>query len=105
MGETYKIDFAIKTLPHFLASAASGEKTFTVRANDRPYEVGKIVRGYMPDFPQIFCDFVITYVLTDAEFSQGLQPGYCVCGIKPIDESQAAPVLAAYEAIKKGAKI
>ncbi len=103
MGETYKIDFTIKTAPHFLAAAASGKKTFTVRKNDRPYEVGKIVRGYMPDFPQIFCDFVITYVLTDADFPQGLQPGYCVCGIERLDESQAAPVLAAYFEISKGA--
>lgn len=101
MGETYKIDFAIKTLPRFLAAAASGEKTFTLRVNDRPYEVGKIVRGYLPGFPQIFCDFVITYVLTAEEFPQGLQPGYCVCGIKLLNESQPAAVLAACEVIKK----
>lgn len=101
MGETYKIDFAIKTLPRFLAAAASGEKTFTVRANDRPYEVGKVVRGYLPGFPQIFCDFVITYVLKAEEFPQGLKPGYCVCGIKLLDDSQALAVLAAYEVIKK----
>lgn len=101
MGETYKIDFAIKTLPRFLAAAASGAKTFTLRLNDRPYEVGKIVRGYMPGFPLVFCDFVITYVLTAEEFPQGLKPGYCVCGIKLLDESQPAAVLAAYEVIKK----
>lgn len=101
MGETYKIDFAIKTLPRFLAAAAAGEKTFTIRANDRPYEAGKIVRGYIPGFPQIFCDFVITYVLTAEEFPQGLQPGYCVCGIQLLDGEQARAVLAAYEVIKK----
>lgn len=101
MSKAYKVDFQIKTLPHFLAAAASGEKTFTVRTNDRPYEVGKVVRGYMPGFPQVFCDFAITYVLTAAEFPQGLKPGYCVCGIKLLNASQAAAVLAAYEVIKK----
>lgn len=101
MGETYKIDFAIKTLPRFLAAAAAGEKTFTVRKNDRPYKVGSIVRGYFAWLPADFLRLRNTYVLTAKEFPQGLKTGYCVCGIKLLDESQAAPVLAAYEVIKK----
>lgn len=80
----------VKTHPKYLAAAISGEKTFTVRKNDRDYEVGQIIRkmGYTPLKGYIGeqADFQITYILTHDDFPDGIKEGYIVCGIKLISK-------------------
>lgn len=77
-----------KTYPKYLAAAISGEKTFTIRKNDREYEVSQIIRkmGYIPDrgYTGEHADFQITYILTHDDFPNGIKEGYIVCGIKLI---------------------
>ena len=84
-----KIDFSVKTAPEYLLAAVKGEKTFTIRKNDRPYKVGAIIRkcGFANGSYTGECaDFVITYVLTHDDFPSGIKDGYCVCGIKFIKD-------------------
>lgn len=78
----------VKTYPNNLVAAIRGEKTFTVRKNDREYEVGGIIRkmGYTPlkGYTGEYADFKITYILTHDDFPDGIKEGYIVCGIKLI---------------------
>lgn len=78
----------VKTYPKYLVAAIRGEKTFTVRKNDREYEVGGVIRkmGYTPDkgYTGEYADFKITYILTHDDFPDGIKEGYIVCGIKLI---------------------
>lgn len=78
----------VKTHPKYLAAAISGEKTFTIRKNDRPYEAGGVIRkmGYTPQkgYTGEYADFQITYILTHDDFPVGIKEGYIVCGIKLI---------------------
>lgn len=80
----------VKTHPKYLLAAIRGEKTFTVRKNDRDYEVGEIIRkmGYTPlkGYTGEYADFLITYILTHDDFPDGIKKGYVVCGIKLISK-------------------
>lgn len=80
----------VKTHPKYLAAAISGEKTFTVRNNDREYEVGGVIRkmGYIEGegYTGENADFEITYILTHDDFPDGIKEGYIVCGIKLISK-------------------
>lgn len=84
-----KPDFAVKTDPKYLDAAIRGDKTFTIRKNDRPYKVGAIIRkfGYTPAFgmTERVADFEVTYVLTHDDFPAGIKKGYVVCGIKLLE--------------------
>lgn len=99
---TNNYDIAVKVAPRYLYDAARGEKTFTIRKADRPYAVGKILRAYIPDFNEIFCDFHITYLLKASDFPQGIKKGYCILGISPISpvEHRRAVMLACQPLIK-----
>lgn len=81
-------DFAIKTEPKYLEAAICGDKTFTIRKNDRPYKVGTIIRkmGYDREFGMTGknADFEITYILTHEDFPEGIKEGYVICGIKAV---------------------
>lgn len=82
----------VKTHPKYLASAIKGEKTFTVRKNDHDYEVGGVIRkmGYTPDkgYTGEYADFKITYILTHADFPDGIKEWYIVCGTKLISREK-----------------
>lgn len=81
----------VKTHPKYLTAAISGEKTFTIRKNDRDYEVGQIIRkmGYTPDkgYTGEYADFKIIYILTHDDFPDGIKEEYIVCGIKLISKN------------------
>ena len=97
-----KYDIIIKTNPKYFKAAVKGDKTFTIRKNDKPYKVGSIVRklDWMPDLHETgeHVDFKITYILTHNDFPDGIKKGYCVCAIKPINEIKKDQRIAELEA-------
>lgn len=76
----------LKILPEFFGKVISGEKTFEVRKNDRPYNVGDMlalnewdpVNGYTGNSCLVFVD----YILNDSEYCK---IGYITMSIKPCD--------------------
>lgn len=82
--------YFVKTHPKYLEAAIKGEKTFTVRNNDREYEVGGVIRkmGYIEGegYTGENADFKITYILTHDDFPDGIKEGNIVCGIKLISK-------------------
>lgn len=73
----------VKTQPHFFFDAVLRIKTFTIRKDDRGYQVGDILRKINIDPFDIDDtqkqDFMITYKIAGGQF--GIEPGYCVLGI------------------------
>lgn len=76
----------MKTEVEFFDAAWSAAKTFSVRLVDRPYKVGDILRKIRLDdagkCTDQQCDYIITYRLNGGQ--SGVEPGYCVLGIKRI---------------------
>lgn len=79
----------LKTLPEYWWAVNDGTKTFEVRKNDRDFQVGDyLIMVYYdpsPDFrtDQEFFGIEVSYVLNGGQF--GVDPDYCILGIKPLD--------------------
>lgn len=81
---------ALKTWPQYFKDIASGEKTFELRKDDRPFQVGDILllqewggtesAGYTGKEETR----IISYILRDAS-ALGLKKDYCIIGFKGID--------------------
>lgn len=83
----------IKILESFAKAVHAGDKTFEVRKNDRGYQKGDTVRFIvlydsdkceMTDHPLSKKLYKITYVLN----GWGIEDGYCVFGIKPVEKGE-----------------
>ena len=84
---------SLKILEHFADAVVSGDKTFEVRKDDRIYCKGDSIKftavsGYVDDrittvqHPINEKVYEITYVLK----GWGIKDGYCVFGIKEVQE-------------------
>lgn len=78
----------LKVWKEYYPDVESGKKPFEVRKNDRNYKVGDEL--YLREFDQINQTYTgngvyktVTYVLHGGMF--GLDPDYCVMGLKPIE--------------------
>lgn len=99
----------IKILEHFADAVVSGDKTFEVRKNDRNYQRGDRVKfmaigqGITVDFPvkhpvdekmyEITYDFPVKHPINEKMYEityvlkgWGIEEGYCVFGIKEVQE-------------------
>ena len=79
----------IKIKESFANAVYTGDKTFEVRNNDRGYQKGDHVKFTvlydsdgceMVSHPLMGEQYEITYVLSGC----GIEPGFCVFGIRPI---------------------
>ena len=78
----------LKTLPEFYEAVISGDKTFEFRENDRNFQIGDklILQEYNKSTRQYLGReswFQVTYVLKGFT---GIIDGYCVLGIKIVEE-------------------
>lgn len=82
----------LKVLPEFYAALDDGSKTFEVRKDDRPFEVGHHLRlrewsperGFHNDIALDWQTREITYILRGVQAEAfGVQPGFCVLGLSP----------------------
>lgn len=85
----------LKTLPTYFNDVIEGKKTFEVRKNDRPFEVGDLLALNEYDakiecYTGRSCCVYIDYILNDAEYCKS---GYVVLGIKPctVEKHNEAP--------------
>lgn len=80
---------ALKCYPQYFADLHSGNKTFELRKEDRPFEVGDtlIIQEYDPESTTGMCysgrelTYIISYILRDAP-KFGLKPGFAILGLK-----------------------
>lgn len=73
----------LKILPEYFEDILSGEKTFEIRKNDRPYNKGDMLalNEYTQDGYTGRCAMVeITYILSNTTF---LPEGFCCMSFKP----------------------
>lgn len=75
----------LKTWPQYFSRVESGQKTFEVRKNDRDFQVGDylLLKEYDPDIKDFLGKSItleIGYILHGGSF--GIEPGYCVIGLK-----------------------
>ena len=84
-----KKEHKIKIKKRYYDAVLKGEKTFEIRKNDRDYKVGDII-NFIPIADE--CDMIlphnqtsykVTYVFHGGEY--GLEEGYCVFGIAPVE--------------------
>ena len=76
---------ALKTTPNYFKDIVSGEKTFEVRAADRPFTKGDaiVLQEYLQEtktYTGEEWEGTITYILSDPAY---VKKGFCVLGIKP----------------------
>lgn len=74
---------ALKTLPEFFKASAAGVKSFEIRKNDRPYQIGDYVALNEWNGEQHTGKCVlhrIVYILSDPEYCK---EGYAVLGLEP----------------------
>ena len=73
----------LKIRPEFFEACTSGKKTFEVRRNDRPFEIGDYLALNEWD-GEIYTGrcalYTVTYILSDTEYCK---PGYAILSIKP----------------------
>lgn len=83
----------IKILESFANAVDIGDKTFEIRKNDRGYQRGDLVEFVVlydsdnlkfTSHPLYGKRYEITYVLS----GWGLEDGYCVFGIKPVENDE-----------------
>ena len=83
----------IKIKESFATAVYTGDKTFEVRRNDRGYQKGDLVKFTvlydsdgleMINHPLTGKAYEITYVLS----GWGIEEGYCVFGIKPVEKKE-----------------
>lgn len=73
----------LKINPDFFKAIISGEKTFEIRKNDRPFKKGDLLALNEWDWNTYTgnsCLVYIDYILTDTEY---VKSGYAILGIKP----------------------
>ena len=72
----------LKLADQYWEPVLAGSKAFEVRRDDRGFEVGDRVRFRRVDSEaEMGMAFVITYVLTHADFPEGIPEGWCVFGL------------------------
>lgn len=76
---------ALKILPRFFDAVISGEKTFEVRKNDRPFQVGDLLALNEYDaknnyYTRNSCLVYIDYILDSEDYCKD---GFVVLSIKP----------------------
>lgn len=86
----------LRTWPEYYEAIDTGDKPFEVRENDRDFQTGDLLNLYEWDQRDKKttgreCYRRITYVLTGGRF--GIEPGYCVLGIRPIDQIEVLEIL------------
>lgn len=88
----------LKTLPQYFEDVWQGKKKFEVRLNDRGYEVGHflILKEYNPavidnEYTGRVIKAQVTFLLENVP-ELGLQDGYCIMGINPIQTFEQTEV-------------
>lgn len=79
---------ALKTLSPYYSDVISGKKTFELRKDDRPFELGDklLLQEYDPEnggYTGAEETLYIDYILRDCP-QYGLMEGYCIIGLKEI---------------------
>lgn len=72
----------LKILPEYFTAVCSGEKTFEVRKDDRPFQVGDTLKLHEINcgvLTQRVVTVEVTYILRHPEYCK---EGYCILGIK-----------------------
>jgi hypothetical protein len=72
----------LKILPQYFDAVKEGSKTFEVRRDDRPFNVGDVLRLHEFNGQELTgreFDVKISYILRDAEYCK---EGYCTLGIQ-----------------------
>lgn len=77
---------ALKTYPEYFKAIESGDKTFELRKDDRPFKVGDtiLLQEYDPEkktYTGKEISMAIGYILRDA-VKFGLKAGFCIIGLK-----------------------
>ncbi|WP_195966793.1 ASCH/PUA domain-containing protein [Clostridium sp. 1001283B150210_160208_E6] len=73
----------LKILPLYFTQVKNGEKTFELRKNDRPYQVGDtlVLREFDgKNYGSRIMTKTITYILYGGNY--GLDKDYCILGIR-----------------------
>lgn len=86
----------LKTWPVFFGPIDAGQKTFEVRKNDRNFALGDILnlREFEPTagrYTDRTATFRITYILSQKDLPDALQPGYVVLGIDRLRDAASVP--------------
>lgn len=77
----------LKCWPEYFNAIMEGRKDFELRKDDRPFNVGDtlVLHEYSPSSPRGYTghriERIVKYILRDAS-QFGLQPGYCIMGLK-----------------------
>lgn len=76
---------ALKCWPDYFEAVKEGNKSFELRKDDRPFEIGDkvILQEYVPNddsYSGQELTFEISYILRDAP-KFGLKPGFCILGL------------------------
>ena len=75
----------LKILPEYFTAVACGAKTFEVRKDDRPFDVGDVLKLQEYDgeiYTGRALDVIATYVLRDTCYCK---EGFCIIGIRIIN--------------------
>lgn len=73
----------LKILPLYFTQVKDGEKTFELRKNDRPYQIGDtlVLREFDgKNYSSRIMTKTITYILYSGNY--GLDKDYCILGIR-----------------------
>jgi hypothetical protein len=82
----------LKTIPPYFDDVLSGEKTFEVRRNDRPFNKGDLLalNEFIPEtqcYTGRSCVVAIEYILGDPEY---VKDNFVILGIKPCAVSRSS---------------
>ena len=88
----------LKVWPQFFGALESGDKTFEVRKDDRPYKGGDVLRLRCWNGSEGYTGFEVfakvTYIFRGIDCPQfGVQPGYAVLGIKLLTKKERSALL------------
>lgn len=75
----------LKILPEYFTAVACGAKTFEVRKDDRPFDVGDVLKLQEYDgeiYTGRALDVIATYILRDTCYCK---EGFCIIGIRIIN--------------------
>lgn len=75
----------LKISPEYFTAVACGAKTFEVRKDDRPFDVGDVLRlqEYEEEiYTGRVIDVIVTYILRDTCYCK---EGFCIIGIRIIN--------------------
>ena len=85
----------LKIWPNFFRDVSSGLKKFEIRADDRGYDVGHILklREWDPNREIYTGAFVLTPILYRTSIATGLIDGFVVLSLGPLTHGNVAPSL------------